>query len=288
MADLSSSSGPRRRYADRAMPDAFTDRAFHRTAPVPDPGRPSIYAYREPRRDLLSHLFDRYIPLPAHGRVLDAGCGPGAYIPAVRARLASDALLVGLDLNHGRLRAVSRADVALVAADVASLPFEDATFDVVLAMHMLYHVPDIPRAVRELRRVLRPGTGVLHALTNSGHANGELTELYLRHGGGAAEAMGDHRFSNESGVALLRAAFAEDEIDLVELRDSWMAVRDPEAVVDELQRLRYTLEPGLRAGAVWDGMIAGARDEVRATVRDRGAFRISENHGLFTCRRTAG
>ena len=52
-------------------------------------------------------------------------------------------------------------------ASVAALPFAAGTFDAVLAMHMLYHAPDVTAAVVELRRVLRPG-GVVLASTLSG------------------------------------------------------------------------------------------------------------------------
>jgi SAM-dependent methyltransferase len=169
---------------------------------------------------------------------------------------------------------------------VAALPFPDASFDVVLAMHMLYHVPDIEGAIAEVRRVLRPRSGVLYALTNSERAQWELTDLYLAHGGDDAQAMGDARFSNESGGALLRRVFAPDEVELLETRDSDLVVLDPECVVDEFQRLRYTLEPGLRPDASWDELIAGVRAAAADVVARAGAFRISECHGLFTCRRS--
>jgi ubiquinone/menaquinone biosynthesis C-methylase UbiE len=62
-------------------------------------------------------------------------------------------------------------------ADVQALPLESASEDVVLATHMLYHVLDIAEAVREIRRVLRPG-GVFLAVTNAEDHTRELYELY--------------------------------------------------------------------------------------------------------------
>ena len=182
------------------MPDAFTDRSYHKIAPVPSTGRPSIYAFRQPARDWYADFFERIAPLPTHGRVLDAGCGPGLWVAATRARLAHDALLVELDINRTRLQTIDRGEASCVTGDVVALPLAAGVFDVVLAMHMLYHVPDIPTAISELRRVLRPGIGTLYAFTNSDHSQREMTELYLHHGGQDEWAMGDGRFSNESGA----------------------------------------------------------------------------------------
>jgi ubiquinone/menaquinone biosynthesis C-methylase UbiE len=56
------------------------------------------------------------------------------------------------------------------------LPFRDGIFDCAVAAWMLYHVPNLDRAVRELRRVLRPG-GRLVAVTNSAHSQRELWGL---------------------------------------------------------------------------------------------------------------
>jgi len=262
--------------------DAFTDRDYHKVAPVPDTGRPSIYELRQPERDWYAYLFEHYVSLPTGSRVLDAGCGPGGYLPAARDVAGATATLVGLDLAIGRLEFIDRTVASRVGGDVTALPFPDATFDVVLAMHMLYHVPYIPDAVAEVHRVLRPG-GALYAFTNSDRAQEELTDLYLRHGGGGAAAMGDEKFSNETGGPLLRTSF--DDVELLELRDSELVVPDAECVVDEFERLRYTLEPGLRPGATWPALIEGARRDARATIERDGAFRISECHGLFTARR---
>jgi SAM-dependent methyltransferase len=148
-----------------------------------------------------------------------------------------------------------------------------------MAMHMLYHVPDIPVAARELRRVLRPD-GVLYAFTNSERAQWELRDLFVLSGGGDAMDIGDARFSNESGGALLRTAFGS--VTLHEDTSTRLVVRDAECIVDELQRLRYTLDIGTRVP--WDELIGNARREAQAIIDRDGAFVMTENHGLFTCR----
>jgi SAM-dependent methyltransferase len=87
----------------------------------------------------------------ARGRVLDVGCGEKPYLPF----FASVEEYVGLD--------VEPTQWADLVGRVEELPAEDASFDVVLCLQVLEHVDDPARAVRELRRVTRPGGRVLAA-----------------------------------------------------------------------------------------------------------------------------
>jgi SAM-dependent methyltransferase len=109
-------------------------------------------------------------------KVLDAGCGNGLYLRAMAGRQVRAA---GCDLSIGMLE--SAAHPALFSADVAALPLRDGVFDVVLAVHMLYHLPDRETAVRELRRVLAPG-GLCVAVTNGERHTRSLRALGTGHG----------------------------------------------------------------------------------------------------------
>jgi len=73
-----------------------------------------------------------------------------------------------VDLSPGMIERAEATHPAVefALADAQALPFPDATFDVVTARHMLYHVPDIGKALSEMRRVLKPG-GYFLAVTNT-------------------------------------------------------------------------------------------------------------------------
>jgi ubiquinone/menaquinone biosynthesis C-methylase UbiE len=88
-------------------------------------------------------------------RILDAGCGPGGN----GAWLARHGRVVGVDLVRDALEFVHarRPTTVPVQASAAQLPFDDDAFDVVVAVTLLYTVPDDRAAVSELARVLRPG-----------------------------------------------------------------------------------------------------------------------------------
>jgi SAM-dependent methyltransferase len=134
--------------------------------------------------------------LPAEGKVLDVGCGPG-WMWAGGAFPTGLALTL-VDLSEGmvaealaRVRSLDRyRAVEGRLADAAALPFPDASFDAVLACHMLYHVPDTGRALDEMVRVLRPG-GLLAVTTNDRNNMGEMYALgHAAFGGTASDPSG--------------------------------------------------------------------------------------------------
>ncbi|MEV0385463.1 methyltransferase domain-containing protein [Nonomuraea sp. NPDC050643] len=91
-------------------------------------------------------------------RILDAGCGSGPVIAALRDR---DAAVTGIDSSAGMLAVARRRlgdDADLHVADVSSrLPFADGAFDDVVASLVLHYLEDWGPALAEMRRVLRPG-----------------------------------------------------------------------------------------------------------------------------------
>ena len=104
--------------------------------------------------------------------MLEVGCGTGA-LWVNTAALLPHLRLTLTDLSEGMVAAAAAAvaplaDIELAEArtcDAQALPFDDDAFDVVVANHMLYHVPEPRLAVAAFARVLRPG-GVLLAATN--------------------------------------------------------------------------------------------------------------------------
>jgi ubiquinone/menaquinone biosynthesis C-methylase UbiE len=102
--------------------------------------------------------------LPSDGfhRALEIGAGTGYFtLNLMRAGVIRSA--VASDISPGMLRTLAAsADelglaVETVACDAASLPFADASFDLVFGHAVLHHLPDLDAAFREFRRVLRPG-----------------------------------------------------------------------------------------------------------------------------------
>jgi SAM-dependent methyltransferase len=98
--------------------------------------------------------------------------------------------------------------VATRTCDAQELPFSDGSFDVVVANHMLYHVPDPSRAVAEFARVLRP-RGVLMAATNGPNHLDVITELSRQVLGWSSLDFVDRRFGASTGATILSGAFGQ-------------------------------------------------------------------------------
>ncbi|MFI9469229.1 class I SAM-dependent methyltransferase [Streptomyces sp. NPDC052492] len=98
------------------------------------------------------------------GRVLDAGCGTGRALPALRAAVGPSGVVLGADLTPAMLREAARAgrdaDGALLLTDVAALPLRSSSLDAVFAAGLIAHLPRPAENLREIARVVRPG-GVL-------------------------------------------------------------------------------------------------------------------------------
>lgn len=95
-------------------------------------------------------------------RILDVGCGGGATI-ADMLKLSPESTIDGIDYSDESVEVSRRTNaehlgyrVDIRRAEVTALPFVDNTFDLVTAVETVYFWPEIDKAVREIRRVLKP------------------------------------------------------------------------------------------------------------------------------------
>jgi ubiquinone/menaquinone biosynthesis C-methylase UbiE len=165
-------------------------------------------------------------------------------------------------------RAVLGDRVEYQVANVEELPFADASFDVVFANHMLYHVEDRPRALAQIARVLVPG-GVVHAATNGEDHLRELRELV----GPEEWPFSGHieAFGLDTGKAQLEAVF--DDVTM-ELYEDSLAVTEVDPVVAYVE-----------SSSVFGGSVERVRAAVEARLEREGTFHIAKSSGILHGRR---
>jgi SAM-dependent methyltransferase len=243
--------------------------------------RQSIYQFQQPRIDLAPAVL-RLAGLDGTETVADVGCGNGIYL-AELARRGHRGRLLGVDLSTGMLRAArsGAGPAGLVAGDAAALPVAGNVADVTLAPHMLYHVPDRPAAVRELRRITRPGGQVLVVLNAADHV-AELTELAvsaaaeigLPRDTSLAEIRADGGVDLDTGARLLAAQF--DSVQLHEFTAE-LVVPGPEPILDYIASMR------LVQSAAESARVVATAGRLLAAAGER-AIRIRTHTGCLVCR----
>ena len=104
--------------------------------------------------------------------ILEVGCGNAMQWKGKIGTIPPGGSLTLSDYSEGMLAAAKQnlahhpTNITFCQADIQDLPFDDHSFGTVIANHMLYHVPDIDKALAEVQRVLIPG-GRFYAATNS-------------------------------------------------------------------------------------------------------------------------
>jgi SAM-dependent methyltransferase len=158
-------------------------------------------------------------------------------------------------------------NVRAEVADVCALPFAEKSFDIVLAMHMLYHAPDLDKALSEIGRVLRDD-GTVVASTNGAANLASLFELGHSVLGGPVADPAAAAFGLESGEAAMRRHFGKvevhrsvDEMRITDPADliAYMTSFPPGDTADEGTRvkLKTVVENAFAAGG---GAVTTVRD----------------------------
>ena len=230
------------------------------------------------RYGMMRWMFDQ-MEIPEPASVLELGCGTGVLWRS-RAQVPRGWTVVLTDMSGGML-CETRASLARLGhpftymqADAQAVPFRDASFDAVIANHMLYHVPDIPRALAEFRRVLKP-SGFCYAAT-MGLANmREMNDLASRFFSIPRMTESTAHFGLESGETFMRNAFSE--VKLVRYPDS-LVITEAQPLVDYICSMRVR-------SRITDDQITAMRQHVESEITKHGELRMTKDSGMFIASR---
>ena len=267
--------------SDRATdPDALLDQ--YGTAAKLKVRQESHRLYCERTTDFVGWVLAHLAVRPGL-RLVDVGCGPGMYHPPLA---AAGVAVVALDPSLGMARDARRQAFALglpvrvARAAAEALPLPDGSVDRAMANHVLYHVPDRLRALRELRRVLQPGGRVALA-TNAADSLGRLRDLHAA----AARELGlsptrpvDLRFSLDD-LPLVREVFPTARRHL--LPNAFLFPTTEAALRYYASGFVDDIEQPAADGSHREGLLRAVGDRIEEIVRCEGSFRVEKTAGCF-------
>ncbi len=144
-------------------------------------------------------------------KVLELGCGTGSLWMGRDELIERFGKLVLTDFSEGMLETAKsnlgdKNNVEYMTADIQNIPFEDNSFDIVIANSMLYHVPDLNKGIREVRRVLKDD-GVFYCATLG--ENNFVDELAKWFSLSGESFNPNHNFTMQNGGQKLKIAFSD-------------------------------------------------------------------------------
>ena len=209
-------------------------------------------------------------------KVLELGCGTGDMWRGHEDLISACSRLVLSDFSEGMLENAKanlgeKPGLEYRAIDIQNIPFEDESFDVVIANMMLYHVPDIARGLSEVRRVLKNG-GTFYCATFGEHGIIEFLSKALNAYG--VEDKVNKNFTLQNGKEILEPFFAD--VQELDYEDS-LAVTN----IDDLIEYIYSLSSMTSLSSV-------PKEEIRVVLEKfvvNGVLNVPKEYGMFCCRK---
>jgi len=210
------------------------------------------------------------------------GCGNGILWKSNLDRIPPEAHILLSDFSKGMLD--DAQDMLKPSADrfhyqvldAQEIPYEDNSFDIVIANLMLYHIPDRRKAIHEISRVLKP-QGALYASTFGLNNMKELTELVAAYNDKIPNSLEPFAlaFGLENGKKQLSASFKD--VEMIKYEDS--------LEVTEVQPLvNYVLSFSQTRDMLKGDELGAFTDYIQNIIDKEGKIKITKNSGMFIAR----
>lgn len=219
--------------------------------------------------------------------VLDVGCGMGVYIEQVLQRIPQGHFFA-TDLSYGMVNRASQQEDAhqatFLVQDAQGIAFPDNTFDVVLANHMLYHMPDLDAALSEIHRVLKP-TGIIIAAVNSQFTMLEFVTLKRR----ALTLLGYPPPDEENSISYEGFDLENGSVKLARhfrgvVRyevPSALVFQEPQPVIAYVNSMRSLDEDNLPPGVAWEDYMMVMTNQIDRLISHFGELIINKLSGVL-------
>lgn len=214
-------------------------------------------------------------------KVLEIGCGDGSLWTNNLDRIPENIDITLSDISEGMLRDTRRSlgkkdsRFSFKAFDCHHIPYEDESFDLVIANHVLFYCDDIPQVCHEVQRVLKPSGRLLCSTYGKKHMQ-EITQLvqaFDEHIVLSADKLYEH-FGRENGEDILKSHFSKIQ---------WNSYEDSLFVPDTEPLIAYVLS----CHGNQNQYIPEHYNEFRSFVKRKigKGLSISKDAGLFICQK---
>jgi len=221
-------------------------------------------------------LFNILLKLPVDAKILELGCGPAYMWKECADKIPSTWDVILSDLSSGMLDSAWRNLVVTGRSyqfkeiDAQDIPFEDETFDAILANYMLYHVPDRPKALNEIKRVLKPGGTLIAATAGEHHMNEMMVYLKQVHVDNVWTPFANP-FTLENGLGQLQSVFSS--VGLSRYEDN--------LIVTAVEPIMAYIRSSIRAAEVVESELVKVQVSLEKEIKEKGSIFIQKDAGLF-------
>ena len=220
-------------------------------------------------------VFDQY-KFSENDNILELGCGTGGAWLGRDAHIPQDAKIILTDISalmvqKAKANLGANKHFSFQVMDVQNIAFDDGYFDIIIANHMLYHVPNISKALAEIKRVLK-NNGCFYTSTIGLNHLKELGDIYRLYEGKAQFGYSNEVIFNlDNGEKILNEYFG------AVVKRLYM---DSLAVTDIHDLMDYIISYNDIPQSIYDEIYGKIAKEIKA----KGAMNISKDSGMFVCR----
>lgn len=237
--------------------------------------------YSTNKKDWHEWVFEQ-IGFAGSGAAIEFGCGSGVLWGKNRSSIPSGWSILLTDFSEGMVTKAKETigalpNVTYRTMDIQAVDAETNSFDIVIANHMLYHVPNLEQALSEVQRILKPG-GKLYAATNGKRHMGEIYDLVREYDPSLpmVRLMNTKNFGLENGEEQLRKFFADVQLAAYE---SDLQVTRSQDLADYI----FSIGTGIQEAVGAQGGLERFIPFLESKKNEQGHIPISKHSGLFIC-----
>lgn len=225
-------------------------------------------------------FFDN-LELPPECKVLELGCGDASLWSKNIERIPKNWDVTLSDFSKGMLEDAKRGiqnkalNFKYQVIDAEDIPYEDESFDVVIANHMLYHVDDIEKVLSEIYRVLKPGGQFYSSTVGENHMK-EMKKIMLKFKSDNMDVNSwgiTSRFNLENGVETLEKWFKN--IEMKRYKDN-LIVTEPSYIIDYIFSM-----PGNVKESFDEERLKKLNLFLKDNILEKGGMHITKDTGFF-------